>query len=373
MSSKSGPPFGASHIAFYLPSLRGGGAERVIVNLANEFADQGYTVDIVLVQARGEYIDNVTDKIDVINLDTRRFFGALPQLITYFRRERPDALLSTIDTANVVAICAKWISGVSTRVVIRISNMLSTKESHGQSKHRLVHRTAKYVYPYADAVVAVSDGVANDLVNMTKLSEEQITTIYNPSVTDELLQKRDASIDHPWFTSDQDVPIILGVGELSEQKDFETLIRTFDRVAQNRTARLVILGEGPRRDELESLVKKLGRTDSVSMPGFVNNPYGYMSRSDVFVLSSRWEGCPNVLIEALACNVPVVATDCPSGPKAILENGEWGSLVEPRDYERMAESIIGALEQEELKDTEKYARSRFSVEEVTNEYRKLLK
>ncbi|SMO90568.1 glycosyltransferase [Halorubrum cibi] len=372
MSSESRSSPDANHIAFYLPSLRGGGAERVIVNLANEFAERGYSVDIVLVQARGEYLADVSDRVNIIDLDTRRFFGALPQLVTYLKRERPDVLLSTIDTANIVAICAKRISGVSTRVVIRISNMLSTKEVNGQLKHRLVHRVARYVYPYANAVVAVSDGVADDLLEMTKLAPEQITTIYNPSVTDELLQNRTEPIDHPWFVEDQDIPIVLGVGELSEQKDFQTLIRAFDRVVQDRTARLVILGEGPRRDELEALIEEFDLVDSVSIPGFVDNPYAYMSSSDVFVLSSQWEGCPNVLIEALACNVPVVSTNCPSGPEEILESGEWGSLVDVGDHENMAKSVISTLDQQDPIDTEQYARSRFSVEEVTNEYRNLI-
>ncbi|OYR83509.1 hypothetical protein DJ84_08000 [Halorubrum ezzemoulense] len=372
MSRESESSPDSNHIAFYLPSLRGGGAERVLVNLANEFANRGYSVDIVLVQARGEYLSEVLDEVNIVDLDTMRFFGALPQLVTYLKRESPDALLATIDTANIVAICAKRISGVSTRVVIRISNMLSTKEANGELKHRLVHRLARFVYPYADAAVAVSDGVADDLLTMTNLSPEQITTIYNPSVTEELLRKRTESVDHPFFTEEGNIPIVLGVGELSEQKNFETLIGAFDRITEERSARLVILGEGPRRDELELLIEELHLSDSVSMPGFVDNPYAYMSRSDVFVLSSQWEGCPNVLIEALACNVPIVSTDCPSGPEEILEGGKWGSLVGIENYEKMAKSIIEALDKQESIDTEQYARSQFSVEEVANEYQNLL-
>ncbi|MHC3437906.1 glycosyltransferase [Natrialbaceae archaeon A-gly3] len=368
MSAEESSNSETGHIAFYLPSLRGGGAEKVMVNLATEFANRGHTVDMVLVQARGEYIDDVPKEVNIVDLETRRFLAALPSLTRYLRRERPDAMLSTIDTANVTAICAKRAAGVSTRVVIRISNMLSTKEANGELKHRLVHRTAKYVYPYADEIVAVSDGVGEDLLKMTNASPEQITTIYNPSVTEELLEKRSEPVDHPWFGEDEEIPVILGVGELSEQKDFETLIRAFDRVIKSQQARLVILGEGPRREKLETLVTELGLDDIVSMPGFVDNPYAYMAKTDVFVLSSRWEGCPNVLVEAMACGSPVVSTDCPSGPEEILKDGRHGLLVPVGDEEQMARCVINVLSREEMERSARYAQARFSVREISREY-----
>lgn len=258
--------------------------------------------------------------------------------------------------------------------------MLSTKEANGELKHRLVHRTAKYVYPYADEIVAVSDGVGEDLLKMTNASPEQITTIYNPSVTEDLLEKRTEPVDHPWFDEDEEIPVILGVGELSEQKDFETLIRAFDRVVDNQQARLVILGEGPRREKLETLIAELGLGDVVSMPGFVDNPYAYMAKTDVFVLSSRWEGCPNVLVEAMACGAPVVSTDCPSGPEEILKDGKHGLLLSVGDEEQMARCVINVLSRE---DTEKvneyteiiaeYAQNRFSVKKVSCEYLKVMR
>ncbi len=356
------------HIAFYLPSLRGGGAEKVMVNLATEFARRGHTVDMVLVRAQGEYIDDVPDAVNIVGLGTKRFFAALPALTRYLRRERPDAMLSTIDTANITAICAKRTARVSTRIVIRISNMLSTKEANGELKHRLVHRTAKYVYPYADEIVVVSDGVGEDLLEMTNASPEQITTIYNPSVTEELLTNRTEPVDHPWFGEDEDIPVVLGVGELSEQKDFGTLIRAFDRVIEERQARLVILGEGPKRDELEALVTELGLQEHVSMPGFVDNPYAYMSKTDVFVLSSRWEGCPNVLIEAMACGAPVVSTDCPSGPEEILQKGEYGLLVPVGDEKQMARSMNNTLISSRDSRTKEYVQEQFSVREIATSY-----
>ncbi len=368
MSTRGSLDSNPSHIAFYLPSLRGGGAEKVMVNLASEFASRGHTVDIVLVRAQGEYINDVTDGVNIVDLDTKRFFAALPALMRYLRREQPDAMLSTIDTANITAICAKRAARVSTRIVIRISNMLSTKEANGQLKHRLVHRTAKYVYQYADEIVVVSDGVGEDLLQMTNASPEQITTIYNPSVTEELLTKQTERVDHLWFGEDKETPVVLGVGELSEQKDFRTLIRAFDRVIKERQARLVILGEGPKRDELEALVTELELREYVSMPGFVDNPYAYMSKADVFVLSSRWEGCPNVLIEAIACGAPVVSTNCPSGPEEILQKGKYGLLVPVGDKKRMARSMTNVLANGRNERSEEYVQDWFSVREIATVY-----
>lgn len=356
----------SGHIALYLPSLRGGGAEKVMLNLAHEFANRGHTVDIILVEAYGAYFDEVSDEINVIDFDSMRFFAALPKLVRYLKRSQPDALLSTIDTANIVSTCAKHIAGVSTRVVIRVSNTISTKEKHGGLKHRFVHRIAKWVYPYADKIVAVSDGVAFDIQAAMDLPAELITTIYNPSVTSELKEKKKERVEHPWFS--KSVPVILGVGEFTKQKDFLTLIRAFSIVLQDREARLVLLGKGPQREAIEAEIKQLGLKEFVCLPGFVENPYKYMAKANVFVLSSRWEGCPNVLIEALACGVSVVSTDCPNGPKEILEDGKWGQLIPVEDTKAMAKAIHDTIDNGIIEDSQHYAGIRFSVENITTEY-----
>lgn len=358
------------HITVYLPSLRGGGAERVIVNLTDAFAESGHQVDIVLVSAKGPYIDDVHSEINIVDLDTRRYFAALPSLTRYLRRAKPDVLLATIDTANTVAICAKRMAGVSTRIVVRISNMLSPKEAHGERKQRLVHAVAKYVYPYTDHIVAVSDGVADDLENRMGLPSKQITTIYNPSVTDKLLTQAEHPVDYPWFNADS--PVILGVGEFTKQKDFETLLRAFYLLKQEVDAYLVLLGTGPREENLQAIIEELDIEDCVKLFGFVDNPYKYMASADVFVLSSRWEGCPNVLIEALACGSPVVSTDCPSGPAEILKHGTYGQLVPVGDVKSLAREITTVIRSDEHPDSKSYARERFSLETIAREYEKVL-
>jgi glycosyltransferase involved in cell wall biosynthesis len=196
-----------------------------------------------------------------------------------------------------------------------------------------------YFYPWADAIVAVSKGVADDLARVARLPRDRIKVIYNPVVTEALFRKAEEPLEHPWFLSGCP-PVILGVGRLTAAKDFPTLIRAFARVRESQLARLLILGEGEKRDSLEKLVRELRLERDVSMPGFMDNPYAYMRKSSIFVLSSCWEGLPNVLIEAMACGCQVISTNCPSGPEEILRGGHYGKLVPVGDAEALAKAIL---------------------------------
>lgn len=204
-------------------------------------------------------------------------------------------------------------------------------------------RLVRSFYPWADTISAVSEGVADDLAQVVGIPRERIEVIHNPGVMPELRNKAQAPLDHPWFQPDQP-PVVLAVGSLTVQKDFPTLIRSIAHVQETRPVRLLILGEGQDRPELEALVRQLGLEESVSLPGFVANPYAYMARASVFVLSSRWEGLPTVLMEALYCGAPVVATDCPSGPREILRDGQYGQLVPVGNVTTLAHAIETTLE-----------------------------
>jgi glycosyltransferase involved in cell wall biosynthesis len=199
-------------------------------------------------------------------------------------------------------------------------------------------------YPKADAIVAVSTGVAEDFYQETQLPLQAIKVIYNPVVTPELLQKKQEALNHPWFKKNQP-PVLLAVGRLCEQKDFTTLINAFAIIRKKSECRLIILGEGEQRKQLETLVDHLQLNDDIQMPGFVKNPYAYMVQADIFVLSSAWEGLVTVLIEALACGTPVVSTDCPSGSSEILEAGKYGRLVPVGDTQALAEAVITTMEE----------------------------
>lgn len=358
-------------IAIYLPSLRGGGAERVMVTVANSFAERGYKVDLVLAKAEGPYMAEVHSSVRVVDLKSGRVLRSLPGLVRYLRHAQPTALLSALSHANVVAVVAHWLANSKARLVVSERNTLSMTLENGKSwRTRWVHHFMRLTYPRADAIVAVSNGVRDDLATVLGLSPSRIHTIYNPVVNEHLLSQSREAVAHSWFAPDEP-PVILGVGRLAPQKDFQTLIHAFAQVRQTREVRLVILGEGELRRQLEALVQSLGLENDVALPGFVNNPFAYMRRAAVFVLSSRWEGLPGVLIQAMACGVPVVATDCPSGPAEILENGRWGRLVPVGDVDALAEAIIATLDDKLHPDVQRRALE-FGVERAVEEYLNVL-
>jgi glycosyltransferase involved in cell wall biosynthesis len=284
---------------------------------------------------------------------------------------QPSALLSAMEHANLVAILAWRWARVPTRLVVSVHNTMSIATQHApQSKARLIPMLARWLYPQAHRVVAVSHGVATDILHLYQLPTAKVEVIYNPVVTPELMIQSQDTVEHPWLTAGEP-PIILGVGRLTAQKDFATLIRAFARVRQSHEARLIILGEGEHRPILERLVRELGLQEWVALPGFVENPYAWMRRAAVFVLSSRWEGLPTVLIEAMACGTPVVATDCPSGPREILEGGKWGKLVPVGDAVGLAEAICQTLKEGSPSDLSIRA-SDFSLERAVESYLQVL-
>jgi len=362
-------------IAIFLPSLRGGGAERVMVNLARGFSEQGYKVDLVLQRAEGPFLSEVPKKVQIVNLKAKRMALALFPLISYLRRAKPRSLLSAMTHTNIIALLAKKFARVKTRVVVSEHNTISiTSHTSKALRNRFLPLIAKHLYYWADAVVAVSKGVADDLSDFFKFPRERIQVIYNPVVTPELLEKAEEPLEHPWFRAGEP-PVILGVGRLTKQKDFPTIIRAFAIVRKEIPAKLVILGEGEERPKLEALVEKLGLKKDIALPGFVDNPYKYMKHAAVFVLSSRWEGFGNVLVEAMACGTPVVSTDCPSGPAEILEGGRWGQLVPVGDEKALASAILNCLKmgsQDQGSEVSAHAQRKFGLGTAVEKYLRAL-
>jgi glycosyltransferase involved in cell wall biosynthesis len=359
-------------LAIFVPSMRGGGAERIALNLAGGVVKRGYCVDLVLAQAEGSYLAQVPDAVRIIDLGSSRVSLSLPALAAYLRRERPQALLSEMGHANVVALWARRLVGIPRRVVV--CNHLIYRNAPAQHasswRVRLMPRLAKRFYPWADGIVAVSSGVADGLAQVTGIPRECIEVIYNPVVTPEVREKAQAPFEHPWFGPSKP-PVILGMGRLTAQKDFPALIQAFAQVRQSRQVRLMILGEGEDRPPLEALVRELGLEKDVALPGFVDNPYAYLTRASLFVLSSRWEGLPTVLIEALYCGVPSIATDCPDGPREILADGQYGQLVPIGDAAALARAIETSLESETPPAPRESWRP-FELEAVVNQYISML-
>jgi glycosyltransferase involved in cell wall biosynthesis len=355
-------------VALFLPSLRGGGAERVTLALANGFAGRGFDVDLVLASAVGPYLTEVNKGVRVIDLRTSRVLASLPGLIRYLRRERPAALLSAMRHANVVAYLATRFARVATRLVVSEHNTLSRSARGGRGKGAVVRTLMRPAYRRCQGIVAVSNGVADDLCGELRLPRSSIRTIYNPVVSDRLTAQSQEPIAQ---VANIGRPVILAAGRLTAQKDYPTLLRAIALLRKNVGASLVILGEGELRGELERLAADLEISDYVAMPGFAENPYAWMRQADLFVMSSAWEGLPTVLIEAMACGTPVVSTDCPSGPDEILEGGKWGGLVPPGDHEALAMAMLRALENEKTPDV-KLRAATFNVTAAIDAYLDLL-
>lgn len=328
------------HVALFVYSLDGGGAERVMANLACSFVKRGLKVDVVLIKAEGPYLAQLPPEVNVVELKALRVAARVPHLVRYLQRERPTALLSSMHYANEVALWAKRLSGVPTRVVVCEQNNLSRYARYtSRTAERWTPLWTKLFYPWADGIVAASQGVAKDLGQVTGLPLERVRVIYNPVVTPDLAARAKEPVEHPWFAPGE-MPVVLGVGRLVGQKDFPTLIRAFAQVRQVRPSRLMILGgNAGSRPVLKALVQELGLESDVAMPGFVDNPYAYMAQAAVFALSSRWEGFGNVIVEAMAVGTPVVSTDCESGPAEILDHGKYGLLVPVGDSQALAAAI----------------------------------
>lgn len=335
-------------VAIYLPSLEGGGAERVTILLANALARRGHDVDLVLANAHGTYLGEVSCDLRIVDLGKRRVVASLPALVRYLRRECPDALLSGLGHANIIAILARRIAGRSMRLVVTEHN--SILRGLDTLKGRVIKRLMQGLYPQADVIVCVSNGIEDELRDVLGLPANRLRTLYNPVDVDGIqAQSRDRP-DHPWFRPGQP-PVIIGAGRLTEQKDFATLLRAFARVRRTCDVRLVILGEGPDRAKLEGLAAEQGIAVDVLMPGFQKNPYGWMGASALYVMSSAWEGLPGVLLEAMACGLPIVSTNCRTGPDEILEGGRWGRLVPVGDDVQLANAIEATLREPVHSDT----------------------
>jgi len=360
-------------VSLYVTSLAGGGAHKMMVNIAKGLNDLGYTVDIVLVKKEGPFIKNVPDEINIVDLNSARTLLSIPQFINYLNKNNPKALLVTPVAPTVPAIWAAYLSKSNVKIVLRIPVVLTEAEFYSDPngiKDLALSRLTRLFYPYADNYVAISQGVANDMIKNFGIDQSQIEVIYNPAIDDQISSKSQISVSHPFF--DESVPVLIGVGRLAKQKDFPTLIRAFDQFLSEEDARLIILGEGPQRKKLEALVKDRGLSNKVSFPGFVENPFSYMRKADVFVLSSAWEGFGNVIPEALMCGTPVVSTDCKSGPREILKDGKYGRLVEVGNEEQMCQAVFDTLEKPIASKELKKRAEDFHINSIVPQYAELL-
>ncbi len=404
----------ATRVAFLLDSLEGGGVQRMTLALARELAARGHAVDLLVCRAEGSLLGAVPDGVRLVLLPAQRrlpvhrllqlgtqrgsLLGpALPvlpvllarphwtlrhlnALLRHLARERPAALLAATPRLNLLAAWACRLAGGRIRVLVseRTAPTQNLGSGNKWRKRALLPGLMRRAYGQADAVVAVSDGVADDLARVTGLPRGRIRTIYNPVVGPELEALSREPVAHPWLAPGQP-PVVLSVARLTMQKDLPTLLRAFALLRAGRAARLLILGDLPTPErteakiaELRGLAERLGVGAEVELPGFVANPYAWMARASLFALSSAWEGFGNVLVEAMACGCPVVSTDCPSGPAEILAGGRYGPLVPVRDPDALAAAMLRTLAAPPERAELAARADQFSVDHAADSYERLL-
>jgi glycosyltransferase involved in cell wall biosynthesis len=367
-------------ITFLLPSFEAIGAQRVAINLIKQLHQQGMHLDIVVALGKGAYLNEIPSGIRVIDFHTpieeRISSGSqiIFPLVRYLQKEKPRVLVSHFKIFNVAVAMAKTLAMSPVNLILvehtSFSIAYEKRQKHYGIREEALPILRRWFYPSADAIVAVSQGLAQDLETYLRMQPGTVKTIYNPVIDESLLLKAKAPVEHPWFQPGE-LPVILGVGRLTQEKDFPTLIRAFALVRQVKPARLVILGEGKERSKLNALIRELGLENDVELPGFASNPYAYMARAAAFVLSSYREGLPTVIIESMAVGTPVVSTDCPNGPAEILANGKYGELVPVGDSEALAKAILKVLSGES-KSVESSWLEQFTLASSTQNYLQLM-
>ena len=394
-------PAAAKRIALFVRALDGGVGRRFFT-LAEAFSKRGYRVDVLVLQTKGPYLKELPAAVHTVILnvssvlrtlpvllrlpgntlklfpfkllfDPPAMIKALPALKYYMRKEKPDVLLAAIEDAGIVTLWARWLTGVNTRVVVQNVATFSKQIIKNATKlfECLLPLLIQHWYPRADSITTVSNGAADDLAYTAGIPRERITTIYNPVDLNHIVKLAALMPDDPWLLPNQP-PVLLAVGRLDVEKDFPTLLRAFAQLRKERELRLIILGEGKQRVMLETLCNNLEIAKDVRMPGFVSNPYAYMARAAVLVLSSAWEGFPNVLLEAMACGCPVVSTNCPGGVYELLAGGIYGQLVPVGNFSTLAQAILETLDTPCDSEKLRQRARMFSLDTIVDQYLQIL-
>lgn len=339
-----------------------------MLNLMNAVADKNVRVQILLNAENIPELTRLKPEIEILKLGQGGTLRRILALARYMRRQRPDYILVNREPANRVAVLARILTGSSVKIVVRVGMAISKAlERRPWLKRQLRKWGIVFCYHRADVVIANAEAVARDIEKIAGLPRCRLVVLENPTVTPDILRQAEEPVDHPWFRPGEP-PVIIGVGRLTKQKDFATLLKAFARLRKDEDCRLLILGEGKDRADLEQLASALGIDRDVEFHGFAPNPFKYMARSALFVLSSAWEGSPNVLIQALALGVPSVSTDCPGGSREILADGKYGRLVSVADEKAMAEAMRQYLNAPPPADLIKSAAERFRADICADAY-----
>ncbi len=358
-------------IFFLVPSFRGGGAERIVLNLVNNLDKTKFEVGLITISGEGEYKNLLSKEVEHFNLGKKKARQAIFSLIKLLKKEKPDVVMGAVIQSTIILYLTSFFIPKGIKIMNRLENFYSKTVKGQKFVQKMLFQRA---LEKSNHIITISNEMEESLRKNIKISKGQIKTIYNPIDLEHIKKaaQEEVSNDLP-----ESGPIVVSCGRLTEQKGFEYLIKAFQKVKNNYSdAQLLILGQGELKDSLQELARSLDIKDSVHFLGFKENPFKYIARADIFVLSSLWEGFGNVLVEAMACGTPIVSTDCPSGPKEILENGENGKLVKTEDVGSLADGIVDLLKDKDLQEKYKESGRRraqdFSVDKIIKEYEDFL-
>jgi glycosyltransferase involved in cell wall biosynthesis len=362
-------------LCILLPSLHLGGVEKMMLNLAGGIDPEQYGVDIVVLERKGDLLRSVPGNVEVFALsgESVGLVKALACALAfrrYLRTRGPRVVISAKERANLLNVLARIAFGGSHRSVITRHVPLDGKLV-GRDATRGVRWLYRTILGKADRIIAVSSGIADDIRSLLPGRDRQkVEVISNPVVDDSLVRMSEEGIDEPWLAPGHG-PVIVASGRLSHQKGFDILIDAFAQLRERLQAKLIILGDGELKGRLMDQVRSRSLESDIKLLGAVKNPYPYYRRADVFVLSSRWEGQPLVLIEALALGTPVVATDCRTGPAEILRQGRFGALVPPEVAAALAQGIYQTLKMAD-KDIGVFPLDEYRVATACRRYEKMM-
>lgn len=359
-------------LSILLPSPSNGGAERAMIKLANGLARANYAVDLLVLNPQGEFSGEIDDVVNIVVLRPNRLLTSLPALVAYLVRRRPKFLLSGLNHTHVACWLATKVLPFRVQVVLSAHNQFSMSFGSGSGiRGKVLEILTKLAFRDADGITAVSSGVKEDLVETIGVDHGRIEVIFNPIVDDSIRDLAKQKLVEPWLQAGQP-PVVLAIGRLVEQKAFDVLLEAFARVRRQKFCRLIILGDGPLRGELHDQADQLSISEAVLFPGFVENPFQYLAKSSVFVLSSSWEGLPTVLVEALACGTKIVSTNCRSGPAEILADGKYGILVPVGNPILLGSAILESLESDHNLSSQQRRAQLYSVNHAIARFSELL-
>ena len=363
-------------IAFFIPNMRIGGTEIVLKSIINAMIDRypQYNIDLILAREEGAILRDIDNRISIINLDCKHVKYCLYNLVKYFRKEEPDCFISSLDYSNITASLAHQLSRSSSQLILWEHSITSVHSETTISKYRILrYFLIRYFYNRADHIISVSRGVAEDLTDFFHINKKKLRVIYNPVDQNKIIQLSNREIVKPPLDIYKE-KYIISVGRLVQAKNYTLLIQAFNILSKHSLIKLVVIGTGPENNRIQQQIRRLQLDERIILTGNMDNPFPLIKNASVVVLSSKWEGFGLVLLEALVLQKQIVSTDCPSGPREILDHGKYGLLVPVNNPEKLAEGISRIIkgkvkfDEELLLQRAKY----FNIEKSFNQFMEVI-